>query len=105
MRLVNVDDARELLIRRMKKLINSSRFDEFDELWISDTLDELPTVCDIPDNATNGDMTKAMFDVEEYHLKTEPNDVALRFKGEEKTIWFTLDWWNAPYQKGGKENK
>lgn len=56
----------------------------------------------IPDNATNGDVIKAMFDVEEYHLKTEPDDVFLRFKGEERTIWFSLDFWNAPYQKGGK---
>jgi len=39
----------------------------------------------IPDNATNGDVIKAMFPNE--------NDFETDFDAE---------WWNAPYQKGGK---
>lgn len=39
----------------------------------------------IPDNATNGDVIKAMFP-NEYDFETD----------------FDAEWWNAPYQKGGK---
>ena len=48
----------------------------------------------IPDNATNGDVIKAMF---------EPNWIrrmdAIVTEGYE----FNEVWWNSPYQKGGKE--
>lgn len=40
----------------------------------------------IPDNATNGDVIKALFP-NEHDFETD----------------FDEDWWNAPYQKGGKE--
>ena len=57
----------------------------------------------IPDNVTNGDVIKAMFSngkCSEYfadvEMKTEENDT--RFKSV-----FDRDWWDAPYQKGGKE--
>jgi len=39
----------------------------------------------IPDNATNGDVIKALFP-NEHDFETD----------------FDADWWNAPYQKGGK---
>ena len=57
----------------------------------------------IPDNATNGDVIKAMFPNGKYNeyfadveMKTEENDT--RFKSV-----FDRDWWDEPYQKGGKE--
>ena len=40
----------------------------------------------IPDNATNGDVIKALFP-NEHDFETD----------------FDEEWWNAPYQKGGKE--
>lgn len=40
----------------------------------------------IPDNATNGDVLKAIFP-NEYDFETD----------------FDEEWWNSPYQKGGKE--
>ena len=43
----------------------------------------------IPDNATNGDVIKAMFDEVEYEL--------IRDKILDSS------WWNIPYQKGGAE--
>ena len=51
----------------------------------------------IPDNATNGDVIKAMFPNSEYEIlyNTVSTDI-------DNGLWFTLDWWNAPYQKGGK---
>ncbi len=39
----------------------------------------------IPDNATNGDVIKAMF----------PDSW-------QKEVYCTFAWWNSPYQKGGK---
>jgi hypothetical protein len=59
----------------------------------------------IPDNATNGDVIKTIFD----------NDKVSEFMGYVRIMarvgnWFNdgivaefdKDWWNAPYQKGGK---
>ena len=48
----------------------------------------------IPDNATNGDVLKALFKpnrverIDEYDVIVENYD-------------FNEDWWNSPYQKGG----
>ena len=44
----------------------------------------------IPDNATNGDVIKAMTNF-------------IGVQDEEDTIKISTNWWNAPYQKGGKE--
>ena len=46
----------------------------------------------ISDNATNGDVIKAMF----------PNGIKIdRSTAYAKRV--TEDWWNSPYRKGGKE--
>jgi len=52
----------------------------------------------IPDNATNGDVIKAIFpnsDIEEHrtYMKIVEGDYLLPC---------AYQWWNAPYQKGGK---
>ena len=55
----------------------------------------------IPDNATNGDVIKAMFpnaDIEIHNIT-----VYVIFDMRSNVISFDLDWWKAPYQKGGKE--
>ena len=53
----------------------------------------------IPDNATNGDVIKAMFPDAEIHI--DGNYVFIHHMG----FWIKciIRWWNAPYQKGGKE--
>ena len=58
----------------------------------------------IPDNATNGDVIKAMF---ENNVFAEDE-----YEDEDGVTWidmisdngmtFEMDWWNTPYQKGGK---
>lgn len=48
----------------------------------------------IPDNATNGDVIKAMF--EPNRVERTDDDVIVEHYD------FSEDWWNAPYQKGGK---
>ena len=57
----------------------------------------------IPDNATNGDVIKAMFGVTEEHFYDE--DRMVDVYGLDRTddpSTFYADWWNALYQKGGK---
>ena len=49
------------------------------------TIKALENGTPIPDNATNGDVIKALFP-NEHDFETD----------------FDADWWNAPYQKGGK---
>ena len=49
---------------------------------------------DIPDNATNGEVIKAMF---------EPNRIRRMDDVVTEEYEFDEAWWNAPYQKGGKE--
>ena len=47
----------------------------------------------IPDNATNGEVIKTIF---------EPN-INKRHNGEDiEAYYFDTVWWNAPYQKGGE---
>ena len=48
----------------------------------------------IPDNATNGDVIKAMFPTADISL----NDSC--FEGVVNKYGFDMKWWNAPYQKG-----
>ena len=55
---------------------------------------------EIPDNATNGDIIKALFDVKEVRkYKTRVTAWTL-FDGYIGPIDFQLKWWNAPYKKG-----
>ena len=59
----------------------------------------------IPDNATNGDVIKAVFpntEVDDYDYGKDP---VIDVYGIDDTEYITLRkaWWNAPYQKGGKE--
>lgn len=52
----------------------------------------------ISDNATNGEVIRAMFPDAEIHI--DGNDVFFHHIG----FWIkcNIRWWNAPYQKGGK---
>lgn len=60
-------------------------------------LDEVPTVnaVVIPDNATNGDMVKALYPNLECEML---NNTVLT--DMDNGAWFSLEWWNAPYKKG-----
>ena len=68
---------------------------------LTETLDN---AIPIPDNATNGDVIKAMFDIAEEYFYDE--DRMVDVYGLDRTddpSTFYADWWNAPYQKGGKD--
>ena len=63
----------------------------------------------IPDNATNGDMIKAMFPNQTISCVipiTDRNGAKFYRTTINGATDFTEDWWNAPYNKEGeKENK
>lgn len=56
----------------------------------------------IPDNATNGDVIKAMFDIKAIDMS---NTYCVRFPKEEEDCphYFFKDWWNAPYKAESNE--
>lgn len=63
----------------------------------------------IPDNATNGDMIKALFPNAKISLlksETEKAKVAVEWGFEPLPSYYNLfyeDWWNAPYKRGETE--
>ena len=58
----------------------------------------------IPDNVTNGNIIKMIFDTTEEHFYDEDRmvDVYGLDRTDEPSTFYA-DWWNSPYQKGGKE--
>lgn len=61
-------------------------------------IDDAPTVFEISDNATNGDILMSLYPNLKYIIQ---NDRVVTTIGVASS--FDLDWWNSPYQKGGKE--
>lgn len=59
----------------------------------------------IPDNATNGDVIKVMFP--QAYISKDINSyvVEIEYDGGDSAFsrTYPIDWWNSPYQKGGKE--
>ena len=65
-----------------------------------DVLKVLENCIEIPNGATNGDMIKTMFpNIEIEGIGGEIKCIAVK----NGTSYFALDWWNAPYKKGGEE--
>ena len=62
--------------------------------WYAPTINAIP----IPENATNGDMIKAMFPNEQIQIL---NNTVFVGRTNEEMI-FSIKWWNAPY-KGVEE--
>ena len=52
----------------------------------------------IPDNATNGDVLISLYPNLKYTIQNGRVGTSIGLASS-----FDLDWWNAPYQKGGKE--
>lgn len=58
----------------------------------------------IPDNATNGDVIKAMFPCLEKYEYEEPYTHGIALVGNDNRVtWFANDWWNAPYKGSDSE--
>jgi len=54
----------------------------------------------IPDNATNGDIIKAMFQNIESIDAPLMKVYVMVYTKDHKCMRFDSEWWNAPYQKG-----
>ena len=69
-------------------------------------LDVMQNGTPIPDNATNGDVIKAIFP-KDVKVITQHDDIFGRrfidLRVGQLDCELDDDWWNAPYQKGGKE--
>ena len=73
-------------------------FDTDISAMCSDVLDVLSRCVEIPDNATNGDIMKAIFDiVEDEHQ--DKGTINLYFFDLDIAIVVSLDWWNALYER------
>ena len=61
-------------------------------------------IIDIPDNAKNGDVIKEMFPQLEIlgTIMIKERKIVVKLYPEDDTHDFDLEWWNAPYQKGGE---
>ena len=86
--------------------------EETDDLIIDTFTFAIGNGAPIPDNATNGDVIKAMFPdagIRFLTTLTGIHTVAVDFKenilDQSYCVYtFNLDWWNAPYQKGGSDD-
>ena len=69
----------------------------FSEYFIN-KIDNMPTVqaIPIPNNATNGDVIKAMFPYDSYGING--NEVHVFGVGGNGVWVFNLNWWNTPYE-------
>lgn len=75
-------------------------------------LDEVPTVnaIEIPENPTNGDIIKAIFNISDSEMDEGLSTTYIYTKTRvlkggsqdhlKEQITFNRDWWNAPYEKG-----
>lgn len=76
----------------------NGRFNEFDKFDTYDISKCIRNGIPFPNNATNGDIIKALFpNIETF----EPNKYEIAIKQNLGWLAFKKDWWNAPY----KENK
>ena len=58
----------------------------------------------IPDNATNGDMIKALFPCLEKYEYEELYMHGIALAGNDNRVtWFANEWWNSPYKRGETE--
>ena len=88
----------KVLIDIPKELAEKGHWYTDEEMWI--VIKAAQNGTPIPDNATNGDVIKAMFP----NVKTELGvDKVIFARGLNNVTPFSEEWWYAKYQKGDKE--
>ena len=89
MRVILDIDSNALEIIKKEGIINSEN--KISNVWVaSELMDALDNAVTLPDNATNGDVIKALFNEAEY-----PKLIRLLMASD--------SFWNAPYKGGQKE--
>ena len=67
-----------------------------------DFIKKNPDIIEIPVNATNGDVIKALFSVKSWEFRTSFT-MSVQFEDICEIKLFPLEWWNAPYKKESEE--
>lgn len=80
------------------------KYDTFPKEMKEWGLEAIKNCTPIPDNATNGEIIKTIFDTTEEHFYDEDRmvDVYGLDRSDDPSTFYA-DWWNASFQKGGKE--
>lgn len=60
-------------------------------LFVVNVVGDMPTVCEIPKNATNGDVIRTLF--KPSRVERTDDDVII------ENYDFNKDWWNSPYKR------
>lgn len=90
----------KLIIDIDKELAEKGHWYTDEEMWT--VIKAAQNGTPIPDNATNGEVIKAMFPNMKIRWETVSR-IGITYKNNQDYITeFDLSWWNAPYQKGGK---
>ncbi len=83
-------------------------FDRFEGSWATDTVHSnasaiakaIKNGTTLPQNATNGDVIKAMFPNAQIEYWAEYSTYNVEFPNDNDVKHFSYDWWNAPYEAG-----
>lgn len=81
---------------------------QFQSNWIGNIIihDAIVNGTPLPDNATNGDVIKALFSCLEKCEYEEPYTHGIVLAGNDNRVtWFANDWWNAKYKIESEERK
>ena len=60
------------------------------DIYVHEWLNEMPTIAFIPENATNGEVLRALF-------PSTPDEVATNIDKDNLYFEVTKEWWNKPY--------
>jgi hypothetical protein len=74
-----------------------------DEVDMDIKAESCPIKAEISKNATNGDVIKAMFPNTEFLINESLGEKGtVFFESDENVILYSLDWWNALWERTGK---
>jgi hypothetical protein len=106
MRLIDADELKkdnDVVVWLSRNTVRAGKMIKaFSELFIK-KINDTPTVnaIPIPENATNGDMIKAMFP--NIEIEEIDDELIVAYKLDVKGTPFYRVWWNAPYKELNNE--
>ena len=88
----------------MSRKIPASEYIGYDK-YIGDEyiVKKNPNMIEIPSNATNGDVIKALFPnggVAVTNLSKKVGFITRDGNPDDNYVWYPTSWWNAPYKRG-----
>ena len=88
-----------LIIEIDKELAEKGHWYTDEEIWA--VVRAVQNGTSIPENTTNGDVIHGLYMPYGYVVNDDYDEVVISAEGVD--MRFSKTWWNAPYQKGGKE--